>query len=163
MAWIWLVIFASPATAFAHALHVEARLKGNQIRIEAFFSDDTPAQNARVSVANKLGEEVAAGKTDETGVFTIPRLAAEHYVVTVDAEDGHRTKVTVTIPSDAALRARTSTPAETEVVVTEGPTRSERRRFPWLRVAIGLGAVAALAGALWLATRRGSTNNRTMN
>jgi nickel transport protein len=145
------------ARAEAHALHAEARLKGDRVTVEAFYSDNTPAQNARIVVANKKGVEIASGRTDESGTWEFPRPKGGSYEVAVDAGEGHRARVPIAIPSDPSIGAESRNSDDGGVVVTAGPTRAELTRMPWLRVIIGLGAIAALAGALWLATRRGNT------
>jgi nickel transport protein len=142
------------ARAEAHALHAEARLKGERVTVEAFYSDNTPAQNARILVHDKKGIEIASGRTDESGVWTFSRPKSGSYEVTVEAGDGHRTRVPIAIPSDPRIGAEAGSSVEGGVVVTAGPTRGELTRLPWLRVIIGVGAIATLAGALWLATRR---------
>jgi hypothetical protein len=147
-----LLLFA--ARAEAHALHAEARLKGERVTVEAFYSDNTPAQNARIVVHDKKGVEIASGRTDESGAWQFPRPKSGSYEVTVEAGDGHRTRVPIAIPSDPRIAAESGSAAEGGVVVTAGPTRAELTRLPWLRVIIGVGAIATLAGALWLATRR---------
>jgi hypothetical protein len=123
--------------------------------VEAFFSDNTPARDAKVTVRDPHGDELAAGRTDDAGRWTFPAPAAGKYEVTCDLGDGHRKAAIVTIPSAAALKPITPTPDE--IVVTGGPTREELTRFPWLRLVLGVGAIGGLAMLLWLATRRRGT------
>jgi hypothetical protein len=145
-----LLLAAGPLRA--HALYAECRLRGDRVIVEAFYSDDTPARGAAVTVRDEVGREVAAGRTGETGEWSFARPPAGKYEVTADAGAGHRKRVTMTIPTDTALG--THSPPPEEVVVTAGPTRDELTRFPWLRVALGLGAIAVLAGVLLVALRR---------
>jgi hypothetical protein len=146
------IVLLVAARAEAHALHAEARLKGERVTVEAFYSDNTPAQNARILVHDKKGIEIASGRTDESGAWQFPRPKSGSYEVTVETGDGHRTRVPIAIPSDPRIAAESG--SEGGVVVTAGPTRAELTRLPWLRIIIGFGAIATLAGALWLATRR---------
>ena len=139
-----------------HGLHAEAKLKGDRVTVEAFFDDDTPAGNAQVKVTSANGDAIGEGRTDEKGVWSFPRPAPGKYTVVVDGGDGHRNKVTLTIPTDATLGTLSAKPEETEIVVTAGPSRSEITRFPWLRAGIGIGAIGCLAVVLWVATRRGA-------
>jgi nickel transport protein len=140
---------AGPASA--HALYAEARLRGDTVTVEVFYSDNTPARDAAVSVRDKGGQEVASGRTDDEGRWSFPRPAAGKYAVTADAGAGHRVSVPITIPTDTVLK--THTPAPDEVIVTGGPTREELTRFPWLRAALGVAAIGGLAALLWLAKR----------
>ena len=113
-------------SAHAHALSVECKLKGDTVVVEAFFSDNKPAPNAKVTVRDSHGNELATGRTDDEGRWTFPAPAAGKYEVTCDAGEGHRRPVIVTIPTVAALKPITPTPEE--IVVTGGPTREELTR-----------------------------------
>src|SRR5438874_771922 len=134
-----------------HALHAEAKLHGDTVTVEAFYSDNTPAIDAAITVRDAAGKEIAAGRTNDRGIWSFPRPAAGKYEVVADAGAGHRAQATATIPSEAALRVLS--PAPEEVIVTGGPTREELTRFPWLRVAIGLATIGGLAILLWLVNR----------
>jgi hypothetical protein len=140
------------APAHAHDLRVECKLKGDIVSVEGFFTDGTPARDAKVTVRDPQGTEIAAGRTDDAGRWTFPRPAAGKYEVLVTSNDGHRSRPAVaTIPTEAALNA--ITPAPDEIIVTSGPTREELTRFPWLRLALGVAAIGGLAVLLWLASR----------
>lgn len=146
-----IVLFAG-GSAPAHALGVECKLKDGTVVLEAFYSDNTPARDAKVIVRDPHGKELATGHTDDAGRWTFPAPAPGKYEVTCDAGAGHRRPVIITIPSPAALKPITPTPEE--IVVTGGPTREELTRFPWLRLVLGVAAIGGLAVLLWLATRR---------
>jgi hypothetical protein len=154
------VVALAIGPAHAHALYVECKLKGDTVVVEAFFSDNTPARDARVTVRNSGGGELAAGRTDDAGRWRFPAPAAGKYEVTCDLGDGHRKVAIVTIPTAAALKP--ITPPPEEIVVSGGPTREELTRFPWLRLLLGVAAIGGLAVLLWLATRRrGPTHEST--
>ena len=146
-----MLLFAT-GPVHAHALYVECKLKGDAVVVEAFFSDNKPAPDAKVTVRDSGGGELAAGRTDDAGRWTFPAPAAGKYEVTCDLGDGHRKPVIITIPSPAALKP--ITPPPEEIVITGGPTREELTRFPWLRLLLGVAAIGGLAILLWLATRR---------
>ncbi|HEV8061042.1 MAG TPA: carboxypeptidase-like regulatory domain-containing protein [Gemmataceae bacterium] len=136
-------ILLTPQAASAHALGFSCKLLGNLVRVDAYFSDDTPAIDALVVVRNGQNDIVAQGRTDDHGVWAFARPAAAHYEVTVDAGAGHRKTERLTIPEQ---------PGELESqgsVVSEGPLRDEFTRIPWLRLTIGLAAIF-LAAAGWL-------------
>lgn len=139
-----------------HGLHATATLKGDRVRVEAFFDDDTPAGGAAIKVTAADGAVAAEGRADESGVWSFARPVPGKYTVVVDGGDGHRKKVSLTIPTDAELKqsAREQPPGDAEIIVTPGPTRREITRFPWLRAGMGLAAIGCLAAVLWLATRR---------
>jgi len=90
-----VVALASPARA--HDLKAKLDPETDPIRVEAWFDDDTPAQHARISVVRSTGEEVAAGVTDERGLWSFPRPGPGLYRVTVESV-GHRDVLRFTIP-----------------------------------------------------------------
>src|SRR5262245_50468112 len=149
--------FADPAAA--HALDAEAKLKDGAVRVEAFYDDDTPAENATVTVTDAGGKVVAEGKTDARGVWTFPAPPPGKYNMVVDAGAGHRKSKELLIPAATTPheppQATTPPPAVDhpgeEMTISEGPTRSDvtgPMRLVWAAaglVAIGLGT--------WLLTR----------
>jgi len=137
-----VLLLAGASPAFAHRLHVEAKPAGDQIRVEAFYDDGTPAQQAKVWVA--LGDQtVAEGRTDETGVWTGARPAPGTYTVRAESV-GHAAKGTLVVPEpDQAPAAEPTTADE----------RARRTRTPWGRLAAGLAVIGGLWVA-WLISRR---------
>ena len=136
-----LMVWCSPA--FAHRLHVDAKPTDEHIRVEAYYDDDTPAQEARITI--RLGEQlIAEGRTDEKGVWTCPCPAPGTYTVRAESA-GHAATTTLPVPQGQ------------EAVVEPSPEddRASRTRTPWARLAAGL----AVIGGLWLGwrvTRRGT-------
>jgi hypothetical protein len=145
-----LLLAAAPLSA--QAPHAECRLRGGRVTVAVFYADDTPARAAAVTVRNRAGVEIAAGRTDESGEWSFPCPPTGKYQVTAETGAGPRVQVTMTVPTDTVLK--TFSPPPEELILTAGPTRDELTRFPWLRVALGLGAVAVLAGVLLAAARR---------
>jgi hypothetical protein len=155
-----IALMLAAGSANAHSLNVECKLKGDMVVVETYFSDNKPARDAKVTVVDSKGVELANGRTDDAGRWSFPAPAAGKYKVTCDLGDGHQKHVIVTIPTAAALKA--IAPPPEEIVVTGGPTREELTRFPWLRVLLGVAAIGGLAALLWLsARRRGSANEPT--
>jgi nickel transport protein len=138
-----LLLLVTPA-AHAHALGAEVKLRGNRVEVEAYYSDDTPARDALVTVHNGADQVIAEGRTDDRGRWQFPAPPVGRYTVVVDAGAGHRKSINIDIPNQTA-------DGET---VSDGPPREEFTRFPWVRVALGLAIIAALAAG-WLALRRG--------
>jgi hypothetical protein len=129
------------------ALHVEARLRGDRLTVVAYFVDDRPAADVAVAVRTERGDEVASGQTDDRGEWSFPAPVAGKYTITA----GDREAVPMTIPSAAVLR--TFSPAPEEIVVTGGPDRVERTRWPWLRPALAAITIAGLILVLLFARR----------
>lgn len=149
-------ILALPGIVAAHALGLEAKLREGRVHVEGYFDDDTAAAGARVWVEDALKKKVTEGVMDDRGRWSFPAPAPGRYRVVVDAGDGHRASAHVTIPgTPTAAEPGESKGAVEEMpqVVTEGPTREEFTRVPWLRLGLGLGIIAGLAGAAWWGLR----------
>jgi hypothetical protein len=132
----------SGQTALAHAVGFSCKLLGNLVRVEAYFSDDSPAIDALVVVRNEHNQVVAQGRTDDHGIWTFARPAAARYDVSLDAGAGHRATQRLTIPEQPPR------PGSQEGVVSEGPMRDDFTRIPWLRLTVGLGIIFLLAALL---------------
>lgn len=145
LAALLLVMLNSPA-ADAHALGVTAKLRGNRVEVEAYYSDDTPARDAKVTVRDHAGQVVAEGRTDDQGKWQFAKPAPGPYAVTVDAGAGHVKTEKVLVP--AVLPPGPTGP------ISDGPSRAQFTMFPWRRMALGLAIIAALAIAAWLALGR---------
>lgn len=148
------LILLYPSTASAHALRAECKLRNDKIEVEAYYDDDTPAQDAKVLVVTDQEAEVIQGRTDETGRWSFPRPTPGSYRVIVNAGDGHRCNVRFSVPEGQVLPKRNETSLShsdseaawtTEaVVVSEGPTRQEFTQFPWLSMTAGLALIGVL-------------------
>jgi hypothetical protein len=151
----WLsawVVLALPAVADAHAIGVEAKLKGGTVTVEAFYDDNTPAADARIIVTDPAGVAIGEGKTDAKGVWTFSAPPPGQYKVAVDAGAGHRASVALSIPTGSGSPPSTPGAEEGEsVTVSEGPTRYEftgPMRLVW--ATIGL---AIIGGGTWVLAR----------
>ncbi len=140
------VLLAAARPAWAHALGVECRLRGSRVEVEAFFDDDTPAQDARVLVTDATKKTVAQGRTDENGRWSFAVPGPGDYLVQVDAGAGHSKRAKMTVPA-ASENAQVAP-------ISEGPTRQEFTRFPVERVALGLGLLGVGGWAAWFVLRR---------
>jgi hypothetical protein len=149
-----LVVAFAPACAFAHALGVDCTLRGAKVEVEAFYDDNSPAQQAKVQVVNAKDEIVASGVTDAKGMWTFATPPPGKYAVRVDAGAGHRAKKTINVPAaeptTAAVAQDVPTPAVS--ISEDGPTRAEFTRFPWAQVVVGVVVLGGVGGAFAVAT-----------
>jgi hypothetical protein len=147
-------LLISPSKALAHALGVSCKIRGDKVEVEAYYDDDSPAQNAKVQVVNARAETVADGVTDKDGNWSFPTPSAGTYEVRVNAGGGHHARKTITVPAAAKPSPTPDEPPPTpaEPTITDGPTRSEFTRTPWLQVAVGLLIIAGLGGVFLLAS-----------
>jgi hypothetical protein len=125
----FLSLGATPA--FAHKLYVEAKPRTDHVHVEAYYDDDTPAQEAKITI-HKDDAVVAEGRTDEKGVWNCT-LPPGHY--TVKAETlGHAANEVFDVPAQLE-----------EVAQPTDDQRADNTRFPIWRVIIGLGIITTLS------------------
>ena len=139
-----LLMLVAAAPVSAHAISAECQIRKDRVELEAYFNDDTPARHAKVVVTNSDQKAFAEGMTDDYGRWSFPTPRAGRYAVTVDAGDGHRVVVSLTVPA---------TPGDA-MAAGDGPSREEFTRTPWLGVGLGLLVIALAAVGLRAAVRR---------
>ncbi|MSR53531.1 MAG: carboxypeptidase regulatory-like domain-containing protein [Gemmataceae bacterium] len=144
LALLAFVILSGVATpVFAHKLIVDPRIKGDRLHVEAFYEDDTPAQQARITVLN--GDTVIAeGRTDEKGVWSIAKPMPGTYLVKAESL-GHAAKETLVI-AESKSRAENSVGGSPLTVVDNSDSladeeRAAKTRTPWNRIGLGLGLI----------------------
>src|SRR5207253_838324 len=91
-----VALFAAPQ-AQAHDLKAKVEVRAEVIYVEAGYDDESPAQEAKVTLTDAAGNEIARGKTDDRGVWTYPRPAPGTYTLVV-TEVGHRFKTEIVVP-----------------------------------------------------------------
>jgi hypothetical protein len=96
------VAAGSPKQAHAHDLRGIVKLPGDAVIVQASFSDETPAQDANVRITDASGAEVAAGKTDETGVCRFGKLAPGKYTAVIESI-GHRDAIDFEVSGSSDL------------------------------------------------------------
>jgi hypothetical protein len=139
---VCLALLLAPTAALAHAIHAECWVSGDNAEVRATFEDGTKPAKAKVRVVDEQGHELAAGVTDEKGLYQFAKPTPGTYRVIVDAGAGHRTETTMTIGDPKIIG-----------LVSPGPTEEEFTRFKWLQVLIGLGAIVGFCMVLWLVQR----------
>ena len=140
-----LVCLAQPAAAAAHGVGIECTHEPETgvIRVAAFYTDDTPASAARITVADVDGRTVARGQADDRGLWSFPRPSPGVYQVEADAGRGHRKRIYLTIPEDPDQAPR-----------GDEPSRAAFTRFPWLGLLLGLASLTLLAAVARRGLRR---------
>lgn len=128
-----------PALALAHAMGVEVRLKNNQIHIEVFFHDNSPASGALVTIENESGGKIFSEKSDKEGKLQTPAPLPGKYKILVNDGAGHLSSTPIIIPK--------TKPAETNnenLLISKSPDRNQFIQTPWLGMVVGLATIAAL-------------------
>lgn len=149
-----LVLFlADPQWASAHAVGIEVKLKGTTVAVEAYYDDDTPAADAKVTVEDSAKGVIAEGKTDAKGVWSFASPAPGKYIVRVDAGGGHVAKTSITIPNSATtLPSQEDGPPGPEspsISISDGlPRETFTGPMRWAMAGIGLATIAGLTTLL---------------
>ena len=128
-----------PTLVLAHSMGVEVRLKNNQIHIEVFFHDNSPASGAYVTIENETREKILSEKTDKDGKLKATVPPPGKYTITVNDGAGHLSSTSMIIPK--------INPSETNdfnLLVSKSPDRDQFIHTPWLGIALGLATIAIL-------------------
>ncbi len=144
------VVLLLPAALFAHAVGLEVKLKGDKVTVEGFFDDDTPADDAKVTLVDEADRVVLEGKTDAKGMWTFDKPNPGKYKIKLDAGAGHRATKTLTIESAQPELTAANSTVQT---ISDGPTRQEFTSTPWFKIALGLGLIGIVTGLLVLRQR----------
>jgi len=122
--------------AAAHDLQGRVTLLPDSIKVEAWFNDDTPAQEARVAIIFANGIEVTSGKTDDKGVCLLNKINPGRYKAIIELI-GHRE----TIPFEVA---------ETTGVLEISSSRMNKT----LGLFIGISGLLGVSCLFWLTRQR---------
>jgi nickel transport protein len=144
------VLIAAPR-AEAHGLGAQCKRNGDRIELEAYYDDDTPAAEAKVSVEDGNKKIIAEGWTDTRGRWSFVCPPPARYLVVVDAGAGHRKVLRISIPAGEGPNA--TTPGENAAVaitVSDEPSRAEFTSFQWLKIGIGLAVIGGIGLAFWI-------------
>jgi hypothetical protein len=149
-----LVLLLATRAAFAHNLMTDPRMAGGQLRVEVFYDDGTPAQDAQVTVRSG-DDKVAEGRTDEKGVWVWEAPVPGKYTVHGQSL-GHASR-----PEAVEIKqAELAPPARTADAAAppESASRAARTRTPWRNLALGLGLIGAAVVFARLFRRSKTTN-----
>ncbi len=153
--YVLALVVAGPAPLWGHGLGAQCSLRGSSVQVEAYFDDDTPAVQARISVRDVSEKIVMEGKTDSKGTWSFATPAAGKYMVIVDAGAGHRFQTTVVVPSIPGSRDPENLIRPSGVLISEGPDKATFTRFSYLKVALGIGSIFLFSLAFLVAHKVG--------
>ena len=128
-----------PAVALAHAMGVEVRLKNNQIHIEVFFHDNSPASGSLVTIENEAGEKILSEKSDKEGKLQAPAPLPGKYKILVNDGAGHVSSTSMIIPKTNSAETNNE-----NLLISNSPDRNQFIQTPWLGIAVGLATIAVL-------------------
>jgi nickel transport protein len=140
-------LFLSTIPAYAHKLLMTVKIESKQVTVEVFYEDDTPAEEAKLTVTDTKDNKVLEGITDEKGVWKFPPPKPGNYQIKA-ISIGHAVKANFTITDEStALEESNSGQFST-------PSRKEQTQFPWLRVILGLLAISLASIVFWWLKRK---------
>ena len=137
-----LLLLISSGPVFAHKMMITCRLEGDRLRLEAYYEDDTPAQDTRISITRD-GETIAEGRTDERGVWIWLCPPAGEYLLKA-MSTGHTASETITVPDVSDHRPEIDQGAE---------YRRDSVGVQWIKLGYGLLILLVLASGWKIAKR----------
>jgi hypothetical protein len=145
---LWALIISGLLTsgAMAHKLLVAAVLEGkNDLKVQAFFPDGSPAQEISVTAAPEDGSPPLIGQTDTQGNCRFTALKPGAYRVEVGDPLGHRAETKIVIPQTAAVAPQASAnPASASGSAGPSPDIPLGEPLPWTNILAGLGFIFGL-------------------
>ena len=129
-----LVLFLSSVTVVhAHKVYVFARVEGDRILTESYFSDERKVKDGVIRVYDPSGEQLLKGKTDEKGAFSFKIPQETDLRIALDASMGHRAEYVI----------------KADELTGKVTIRRQKDRGPGLlEIGEGVGVILGLAGLL---------------
>mgnify|MGYP001805897051 CR=1 FL=1 len=84
-----LALVTAPAPALAHKMKVFATTEGALVRGYAYFSGNSRAVEARLTITTADGQTVRDDRTDADGAFQYTARQRQDHTIQVDSGDGH--------------------------------------------------------------------------
>ncbi|MBY0456565.1 MAG: carboxypeptidase-like regulatory domain-containing protein [Gemmataceae bacterium] len=123
-------------------MQATAEVRPDLVRVDVYFDGDLPAERATARVTDAGGAEVAAGVTDDRGVWTFPTPAPGKYTLTAELA-GHKTTVRFEVAAPAPAGAG-----------DEGPAVFGGRRDKTLGLVTGVAGLLGVSAVFWARRRR---------
>jgi hypothetical protein len=158
------VSLASPLEA--HKLLAVARLDAGEVRIEAFYDDDTPLAGGKVTIIEKrpakeppeeaadVAAGVASGATDAKGFFSFRPARPADLLVVVEDGRGHRVELEIAAGKLSVLLDGTPPAAAATEPLAASPGSPLSAGPLWLRVLSGIAGIAILAALAHFISKR---------
>ena len=94
------LFFSLVGGAWGHRVEVFPYWEGDEVRVEAFFSDGTPVRNGSIKVYDPEGKLIFKGQTDAKGTLDFRPLKKETLKIVLEASMGHRAEATLSPPAE---------------------------------------------------------------
>lgn len=106
-----------------HKLCAKLDIQGTQLKVEAWYDNDVPADNAKVILLQQQ-KTLQEATTDERGMCSLAVPPPGDYLLDINAGGGHRTEIAFTIAA--------------EVDVTAGDSKSGIHNKRWWGATVGI-------------------------
>ena len=113
---IFSFLFLLTAQSFAHKISAFVDVEDGNVSLVSYFSDGTPAKNAKVTVYDSKGNVVLTGRTNKEGEFDFKIKKSGKYRAVVLAELGHRAVVDFTVGAPATSESKTAGNTEAKAI-----------------------------------------------
>ena len=114
-------ILCSQPIAYAHKVTIFAWAEGDRIHTESKFSGGKQVKDGAVTVFDRTGKQLLAGRTDDQGAFAFQKPPVAGVTVVLDAGAGHRNSWTLSAADlGFAEEGAAQTPPASSVVAGEG-------------------------------------------
>lgn len=105
--WCWM-----SSSAEAHKVNIFAWVEGDKIYTQSKFSGGRPAQDCLVTVADKQGNILLEGKTDDKGEFSFQIPVRTDLIISLKASMGHLAEWTISAEDIAQATTPQSLPTQ---------------------------------------------------
>ena len=146
-----LALLAGTQPVYAHRIYADALIQNGTIVVEAYFSDDSPLREARVTVQGPEGALLSTGQTDSDGRYHFLPKEAVDLLVVIDDGLGHRLEGEIPAARIEPILGKTVLPPEREAPIASSKPSGLSALGPlWLRVIVGLLVIALMTSvAAW--------------
>ena len=132
-------VLGAHGRADAHGLHATVTVTDTDVKLEAFYDEELPADVADVTVTDADGNVVQTGKTDDRGLWSFPKPKPGTYKLVV-SQIGHVARRSFEVTG----------PAEPDTPAVYGG----RPLNKWVGLSAGLLILLVISGVTWLRRRR---------
>ncbi len=87
---VFLVSFVMAVPAHAHKVNIFAYVENGKIYTESYFPDGMKVQDGTIRVFDSKHKQVAEGKTDKEGKFSLPIPVKDDLTIEINASMGHK-------------------------------------------------------------------------
>ena len=142
---VCFVALLVPSAVFAHGLDLTCTFRGGNVVVEAYFDNGDPATDAAIKLVDSRNATVAEGRTDAEGKWSFSMPAPGNYRVVLDTPDLHRAEKLLEFTLGELHEGQ---------ILSKGQSRQAFTGYRWVKVIIGVVAIAIFGFAFQFALRK---------